>query len=198
MEIISIDNILLAFIPLFVAMDIIGTAPVFMGYTHDVSSHQRKQLIIQALLTAFIVAVVFLVSGKAILRFLGITINDFRIAGGLILLVLSVHDILSSSETRRSPGEHIGIVPLGIPLIMGPAALTTILILADKFGYTITVLSLTGNFVVVLLVLINAKWITKAIGIGGSKAFAKIASLLLSAYAIMMIREGISEVIKGF
>jgi multiple antibiotic resistance protein len=167
-----------------------------MGYTHDVSSHQRKQLIIQAVLTAFIVAVVFLISGKAILRFLGITINDFRIAGGLVLLVLSVHDILSSSEARRSPGEHIGIVPLGIPLIMGPAALTTILILADKFGYGITVLSLAANFIIILTVLINAKWITKAIGAGGSKAFAKVASLLLAAYAIMMIREGITAVIN--
>jgi len=191
----SFDTFLLAFIPLFVATDIIGTAPVFMGYTHDVSSHQRKQLIIQAVLTAFIVAVVFLVSGKVILRFLGITINDFRIAGGLVLLVLSVHDILSSSETRRTPGEHIGIVPLGIPLIMGPAALTTILIVADKFGYGITVISLTANFIIILTVLINAKWLTKAIGAGGAKAFAKVASLLLAAYAIMMIREGITEII---
>lgn len=194
----SIDTFLLAFIPLFVATDIIGTAPIFMGYTQDVSSYQRKQLILQAVLTAFIVAVVFLISGKAILRFLGITINDFRIAGGLVLLVLSVHDILSSSETRRTPGEHIGIVPLGIPLIMGPAALTTILIIADKFGYGITVLSLAANFIIILTVLINAKWITKAIGVGGAKAFAKVASLLLAAYAIMMIREGIIEVINTF
>ncbi|MDZ7763939.1 MAG: MarC family protein [Melioribacteraceae bacterium] len=194
----SIDNLLLAFIPLFVATDIIGTAPVFMGYTHDVSAYQRKQLIIQAVLTAFIVAVVFLVSGKALLRFLGITINDFRIAGGLVLLVLSVHDILSSSEARRTPDEHIGIVPLGIPLIMGPAALATILILADTYGYVTTIVSLLINFIIILLVLINAKWIMKAIGTGGSKAFAKIASLLLSAYAVMMIREGILSVINNY
>lgn len=177
----SIDNLLLAFIPLFVATDIIGTAPVFMGYTHDVSAYQRKQLIIQA-----------------VLRFLGITINDFRIAGGLVLLVLSVHDILSSSEARRTPDEHIGIVPLGIPLIMGPAALATILILTDTYGYVTTIVSLLINFIIILLVLINAKWIMKAIGAGGSKAFAKIASLLLSAYAVMMIREGILSVINNY
>ncbi len=194
----SIDNLLLAFIPLFVATDIIGTAPVFMGYTHDVSNYQRKQLIFQAVVTAFVVAVVFLISGKAILRFLGISINDFRIAGGLVLLVLSVHDIISSSEARRTPGEHIGIVPLGIPLIMGPAALATILILADRHGYLITVVSLLLNFIIILLVLINAKWIMKAIGSGGAKAFAKIASLLLAAYAIMMVREGIISVIENY
>ncbi len=194
----SIDKLLMAFIPLFVATDIIGTAPVFMGYTHDVSNYQRKQLIFQAVVTAFAVAVVFLIGGKAILRFLGITINDFRIAGGLVLLVLSVHDIISSSEARRTPGEHIGIVPLGIPLIMGPAALATILILADTYGYTTTVVALLANFIIILLVLVNAKWIMKAIGSGGSKAFAKIASLLLSAYAIMMIREGIIAVINNY
>lgn len=194
----SIDKLLMAFIPLFVATDIIGTAPVFMGYTHDVSNYQRKQLIFQAVVTAFVVAVIFLIGGKAILRFLGITINDFRIAGGLVLLVLSVHDIISSSEARRTPGEHIGIVPLGIPLIMGPAALATILILADTYGYTTTVVALLANFIIILLVLVNAKWIVKAIGSGGSKAFAKIASLLLSAYAIMMIREGIIAVINNY
>lgn len=193
----SLDILLLAFIPLFVAIDIIGTAPIFLGFTHDVSNYQRKQLIIQALITAFVVAVVFLISGKAILRFLGITINDFRIAGGLVLLVLSIHDILSSSEDRRKPSGDIGIVPLGIPLIMGPAALTTILILSDTFGYLITVFSLLANFIIILLVLFNAKWVTKLIGEGGSKAFAKIASLLLTAYAIMMIREGITDVINN-
>ena len=192
----SFDIFLLAFIPLFVSIDIIGTTPLFLGFTHDVSNYQRRQLIIQALITAFIVAVIFLLSGKAILRFLGITIDDFRIAGGLLLLILSVHDIIGSSEERRKPAGDMGIVPLGIPLIMGPAALTTILILADRYGYMMTVFSLLTNFVIILLVLFNAKWVTRIIGEGGSKAFAKIASLLLTAYAVMMIREGIADVLN--
>ncbi|OGU56747.1 MAG: hypothetical protein A2V66_04775 [Ignavibacteria bacterium RBG_13_36_8] len=187
---------LLSFIPLFVAVDIIGTVPIFLGFTHEVSHFQRKQLIVQAVLTAFIVAIIFLFGGKLILRFLGITINDFRIAGGLVLLVLSIHDILSSSESRRNPGTNIGVVPLGIPLIMGPAALTTILILVDKFGFFPTIFSMIVNFIIIWLVLWNAKYITRVIGDGGAKAFAKIASLFLSAYSIMMIREGILNIMK--
>lgn len=193
----DLNLFLLTFIPLFVAIDIIGTTPVFLGFTEGVSNFQRKKLIYEACLTAFIVAISFLFAGKAVLRFLGITINDFRIAGGLVLLILSINDILSSSENVRNPHTNIGIVPLGIPLIMGPAALTTILILNDKYGFFPTITAMIVNFAIIVLVLTNAKWLTKALGNGGSKAFAKIASLFLAAYAVMMIREGIANVINN-
>ncbi len=121
----TLETFLLSFIPLFVAIDIVGTAPIFLGYTQEISEGQRKKLIVEAIIAAFIVANIFLGGGKLILNFLGITIDDFRIAGGIILLILSVSDIVSSSEQRRNPGKDIGVVPLGIPLIMGPAALTT-------------------------------------------------------------------------
>jgi len=111
-------------------------------------------------------------------------------------LILSINDIISSSESRRNPHTNIGIVPLGIPLIMGPAALATIMILTDKNGYLPTIAALLVNFIIIITILINAKWVAKVIGEGGSKAFAKIASLFLAAYAVMMIREGISEVIR--
>lgn len=191
------QTLLLAFIPLFVAIDIIGTAPIFLGYTHGISDYQRKRLIVQALVTAFAVAIVFLFSGNYILRFLGISIDDFRIAGGLVLLILSIHDILTSSEDRRKPTGDVGIVPLGIPLIMGPAGLTTILIILDKYNFVPTIISILVNFVIIFLVLYNVKWITKVIGEGGSKAFAKVASLLLAAYAVMMIRIGFLNIIAN-
>ena len=193
----TIELFLLSFIPLFVAIDIIGTTPIFLGYIHDVSVKQRKKLIIEALLTAFIVANAFLIFGKLILVFLGITIDDFRIAGGIILLIISITDIMSSSEERRNPHTNVGIVPLGIPLIMGPAALTTIIILVDNFGYFPTILSLVLNFLIAGLILTNAKWLIKLIGEGGSKAFAKIASLFLAAIAVMMIRVGILGIISS-
>jgi multiple antibiotic resistance protein len=190
----TFEIFLLSFIPLFVAIDIIGTAPLFLGYTQDISHAERKKLIIEAIVAAFIVANIFLLGGKLVLEFLGITIDDFRIAGGIILLIISVSDIMSSSEVRRNPGTNIGVVPLGIPLIMGPAALTTILILRDNYGYVATILSMVLNFIIVLLVLYNANKLVKLIGNGGSKAFAKIASLFLAAIAVMMIRVGVINI----
>ena len=193
---IDFNIFLLSFIPLFVAIDIIGTVPIFIGYTHDVSGYQRKKLIIEAILAAFIVANLFLISGKLILNFLGITIDDFRIAGGIILLILSINDILASSESRRKPSADIGIVPLGIPLIMGPAALTTIIILVHNFCYIPTIVSMILNFIIAWIVLANARWLLKIIGEGGSKAFAKISSLFLAAIAVMMIRVGVTQIIS--
>ncbi len=194
----TLEIFLLSFIPLFVAMDIIGTTPIFLGYIHDISDEERKKLILEAILAAFILANVFLIFGKAVLVFLGITIDDFRIAGGIILLVIAVIDITSSSDTRRNPGSSVGVVPLGIPLIMGPAALTTIIILVDNFGYLPTILSMTLNFIIVWIILSNAKWLIKLIGEGGTKAFAKIASLFLAAIAVMMIRVGVLSIIASY
>ncbi len=191
----NLETFLLSFIPLFVAIDIIGTAPIFLGYTQSISDSAKKKLVFEAVLAAFGVALIFLFGGKLILNFLGITIDDFRIAGGIILLILSINDIIASSEKVRNPGTDIGIVPLGVPLIMGPAALTTILILVDNFGYIPTILSMILNFLIALIVLLNAKLILKAIGDGGSKAFAKIASLFLAAIAVMMIRVGVLNIL---
>jgi multiple antibiotic resistance protein len=191
----TIEIFLLSFIPLFVAIDIIGTTPIFLGFIHGISENERKKLIYEALLTAFIIAIIFLVFGKIVLRFIGITIDDFRIAGGIILLIISVSDIVSTSTERRNPGTNVGVVPLGIPLIMGPAALTTIIILVDNFGYMPTILSMVLNFIIVGLILINAKWLIKIIGEGGTRAFAKIASLFLASIAVMMIRVGVLNII---
>jgi multiple antibiotic resistance protein len=188
------EHFLLSFIPLFVAIDIVGTAPIFLGYAEGLTDKEKRKLIFEAVLTAFIVANIFLLGGKLVLVFIGITIDDFRIAGGIILLILSINDIISSSEGRRNPGTNIGVVPLGIPLIMGPAALTTIIILVDNFGYIPTIVSIALNFIVVCLVLLNARFLIKMIGEGGSKAFAKIASLFLAAIAVMMIRVGIINI----
>ncbi|MDR3625439.1 MAG: MarC family protein [Ignavibacteriaceae bacterium] len=190
----NINIFLLSFIPLFVAIDIIGTVPIFLGYTHGISGFQRKKLIFEAILAAFIVANLFVLSGKLILDFMGITIDDFRIAGGLILLVLSISDILSSSDNSKKPSVDIGVVPLGIPLIMGPAALTTIIILVRNYGYVPTMVSMILNLFIAWVVLVNARWLLKIMGDGGSKAFAKIASLFLAAIAVMMIRVGVLNI----
>lgn len=193
----TLKTFLLSFIPLFVAIDIIGTVPLFLGLTEDYTERDKKKLIRDAVIAAFIIAVIFLVGGKIILQFLGITIDDFRIAGGIILLILSINDILFTSDDAKSGENSIGIVPLGIPLIIGPAALTTILILLDQFGFYMTVISMVLNFIIVWVVLVFSRFVINIMGEGGTKAFAKIAALFLAAIAVMMIRVGIVNLIKG-
>ena len=194
----NLEIFLLSFIPLFVAIDIIGVTPLFIGYIEGLDKANRKKLLRDAIITAFIVAVAFLLAGKLVLNFLGITIDDFKIGGGIILLVLAITDIMTSGERRRDQGNSIGVVPLGIPLIMGPAGLTTIIMLVNNFGYLATILSIVLNFIIVWLTLINANLFIKVIGEGGAKAFAKIASLFMAAIAVMMIRVGIIGIINTF
>lgn len=194
----SLEQFLLSFIPLFVSIDIIGAVPLFLGLTNDLSLKEKKKLVLEATISAFVIAIIFLVSGKIIFNFIGITINDFRIAGGIILLILSISDILFSSESRKKTGAKIGIVPLGIPLIIGPAALTTIMILVDTMGFIPTLFSMLLNFMIVFFILRYSDFVIKIIGDGGSKAFAKIASLFLAAIAVMMIRVGITNIVSKF
>lgn len=192
----TFNDFLLSFIPLFVAIDIIGTAPIYLALTEQFEKKEKRKLVVQAVITAFILAMVFIATGKVILDFMGITLNDFRIGGGLVLLILSINDLVFASDETRKPQGTIGIVPLGIPLIMGPAALTTILVILNNNGILPTILSVFINLLIVFVVLYYAEKLVDLIGESGSKAFAKVASLFLAAIAVMMIRVGIMEVIK--
>lgn len=191
------NSLLLSFIPLFIAFDALGVVPIFMSLTEGLDKQQKRKLVTDATLTALAVSLVFLIGGRFIFTFLGITEDDFRVGGGIVLLVLAVNDLLFSHSTQRDPESTIGIVPIGIPLIIGPAVLTTILIVVDSYGYIATIISLLANLFIVWMVFRHSDIITRVMGKAGSKAFAKVASLFMAAIAIMMIRVGLMGMIKG-
>ncbi len=165
----DLSALLLFFIPLFVAIDAPGVLPIFLSLTEGLDKKQKRKLITEATLTALAVSLVFLIGGQVIFSFLGITENDFRVGGGIVLLVLSVNDLLFSHKRQRDPESTVGVVPIGIPLIMGPAALTAILILVDLQGYLPTIISLAANPLIVWLVFRYADVVTKVVGQAGSK-----------------------------
>ena len=191
------NDFLYCFIPLFVAIDVLGVLPIFVSLTGGLVKTGRRKLVLEASLTALAVSVLFIVAGKEIFGFLGITLSDFRIGGGIILLVLSVNDLLFAHEQqRKDPGSSLGVVPIGIPLIMGPAALTTILILVNSYGYFLTTLALAANLTIVYFVFNYSDIVIRLLGSAGSRVFSKVASLFLAAIAVMMIRVGITDAIS--
>ena len=193
----DIEKFLMSFIPMFVAFDSIGIVPMYIGLTSGIEENQKSRLVLNATVTAFIICMLFLFIGDAVLKFLGITVDDFRISGGIILLIISISDLLFyASRVRDIKAEDVGIVPIGIPLIAGPAVLTTILISNDSFGLVYTTVSLIINLLIMYVSLANAKHIKKIMGESGSKAFAKVASLFLAAIAVMMIRVGLLNSIR--
>lgn len=189
---------LLSFIPIFVAIDAIGVLPIFIGLTEHLKRQERRRIVIQSIITAFIIGIIFLFLGRWILQALGVLVSDFKIAGGLVLLVIALRDLLQYEKPHRLPADTMGAVPIGTPLISGPAVLTTILILLDSYGLALTVFSFVVNLVIAWVVFAYAAEISRFLGKAGSKAVSKIAHLLLAAIAVMMMRKGIVDSIAYF
>jgi len=193
----DIKIFVLSFIPIFVAIDVLGLVPIFLSLTSSMNPPEKKKLITDASFTALAVSLVFLFGGRLIFNFLGITENDFRVGGGIVLLVLAVIDLTVTGEKIRAPQTSVGVVPIGIPLIIGPAVLTTLLIIVDTYGYLAAVIGLLANLFLVWLIFRNSDYIIRVMGEAGSKAFAKVAALFMAAIAIMMIRIGLTAMIAA-
>lgn len=189
---------LLTFIPIFLAVDILGTVPLYLSLTESLTEKQRNRVLTESIVIATVFAVVFAILGKMILRSLGITIDDFRIAGGILLFILSVYLILpgkSREFIKESLSEDIGIFPLATPLITGPAVLVTAIMLMDNFGRIITLTSLVLNMLVAWGVLKCSSTLLKWFGSSGIKALSKITYIFLAAIAVMIIRVGIQNAV---
>ncbi|MFH1045945.1 MAG: MarC family protein [Candidatus Omnitrophota bacterium] len=182
---------LLVFIPLFVAVDAIGVLPIFISLTQGYGKREKNRIIIQSIFTALCLAIAFLFLGKAVFRFLNITIGDFLVAGGILLFCIAILDIVNPTKQRRIPTQEIASVPLGTPLIVGPAVLTTSLIMLQQHGLVLTLGAVLANVLLGALIFSLSGVIIKTIGESGTRALSKIAALFLSAIAVMMVRKGI-------
>jgi multiple antibiotic resistance protein len=193
----EIKNFLLAIIPIFVAMDAIGVLPFFLAFTEGMEEAERKRVVRASILTGFVVSLGFLAVGKFIFTVIGITVSDFKVAGGTILLVIAIRDLLFPERKGGIVDETVGVVPLGVPLIVGPAVLTTTIISVDTYGYIPTIISLIVNLVFAGWVFSRADLLIRLLGEGGAKGVGKVVSLLLAAIAVMMIRRGIIDMLAG-
>jgi multiple antibiotic resistance protein len=187
----------LCFVPLFVAVDAIGILPMFMSFTENIEQGRVRKVVFQSVITAMAVALVFLVAGKAILDLLGITVADFMIAGGILLFIISISDLLSDGKKQRNIDlDSLGAVPIGVPLITGPAVLTTSMLLLNEHGIFFTASAIIINVAIAGVVFYFSFHINKLLGNAGSKTLSKIANLLLAAIAVMIVRKGVMTLIS--
>jgi multiple antibiotic resistance protein len=143
------------------------------------------------MLTGFCLAAGFLLIGKFLFKVLGISIGDFLVAGGVILFCIAIADIINPIKKRRLPGKELGAVPLGTPLIVGPAVLTTSMITLSQYGLPATFFAVVVNILCAGLVFYLSTSLIRLLGDAGTKALSKVTSLLLAAIAVMMVRRGI-------
>ena len=185
-----IERALLAFIPIFVAIDPIGLIAVFMGLAPNASREVRQRQGMIGLVTGFAISIGFIFLGKFIFKALGISVADFQVAGGLILLGLAGRELIGRDDNPRAGDEEFGVVPLGMPLIAGPALLTALLILVDTVGVGFTIGSLVVTLVLVEVGFRYARRVEAIMGKQGLNGVSKIIALLLAAIAVSLIRRG--------
>ena len=187
----------LCFVPLFVAVDALGTLPIFASLVGAAEQKRVNRVIRTSVLTALGVALPFIFLGEFVLQLLGITVPDFMIAGGIILLLLSTRDLLSSEKRSLAADlDGLGPVPLGVPLIVGPAVLTTIMLLSRQHGFFLTTTATVINIILAGFIFASSGAIMRFIGNSGAQIASKIANLLLAAIAVMLIRKGLVAIMS--
>ena len=192
------NNFWLCFVPLFVAMDALGLLPLFVRLTQGLDRARIRRVIFESVITAMVVALLFLFIGRIILSLLGITVADFMIAGGALLFVISLSDLIGSEKRRlQIDQDSVGAVPLGVPLIVGPGVLTATILLSSQYGTVPTVAAIVFNIAIVGIVFLLADTIIRVLGRAGTRTISKLASLILAAIGVMMVRKGIMLLIAG-
>ena len=186
------DDFWLSFVPLFVAVDALGVLPLFLALTHNMETRDVRRTGYRSVATAAVLALAFAAGGPLVLELLGITVEDFMIAGGLLLLALAVRELLTEKElAHRVDAGGLGVVPLGVPLITGPAVFTTSILLTDQFGLFLVSAAILANMLIVALVFRFGSALRRILGSSGASIASKVANLFLAAIAVMMIRRGL-------
>ncbi|MBF9050789.1 NAAT family transporter [Roseobacter sp. HKCCD9010] len=193
-----------AFVALFVIIDPIGMAPLFVAMTQGMSARARRGIAIRACLVALALLTLFGLAGEAVLNFLGISMPAFRMAGG-ILLFLTALDMLFERRTPRRQGqaeaahaEDPSVFPLAIPLIAGPGSITTMILLAGQPGTdALHVAMIHGVMALVLLcvfaLFLLASPLERLLGPVGINVVTRILGMLLAALSVQFVIDGLRD-----
>lgn len=190
------ESFVKAFILLFAILDSIGNIPVFHIFLESAPSERRRKIIGESVMAATAVLIFFALLGSTIFGFLGIRLSDFYIASGIILVAISLKYILvgEESEIKGERLEEISVFPLATPLLAGPGSISTVIIISNPpYNIFTCILIILLNSVLAYVILANGEKIMVSIGRTPSKLIAKIFNLIIVAFGIVMIRNGLEE-----
>jgi len=182
----------MTFVPLFIVIDALGNLPFIISLSEDMSTRERRKMVHIAILTATVVGLAFLFFGQFILNVLDIKVGAFAIAGGLILLILSIKYMTTGRMVELIKEEMVAVVPIGTPLTVGPATITTLLLLATQFQLYMVLIAFTVNLLITWLIFLVSNLFVRFLGQGGLRAISRVFSLLLAAIAVSMIVRGLN------
>ena len=202
------DSLIQAFIALFVVIDPVGQAPIFAGLTRGAKKTYQRSMAIRGVLLASIILFIFAFAGSALMDSLGVGLPAFKIAGGVLLFLIAVDMLFARDSGLRSTTEgelkeadhrrDISVFPLAIPLIAGPGAMTTVVLLlresAGDMPKTIGILAILAFVLLLTLIfLLLAVQITTLLGVTGSNVISRVLGIILTSLAVQWTLDGIKE-----
>ncbi|MDP3064933.1 MAG: MarC family protein [Chloroflexota bacterium] len=186
----------LVMVPLFVAMDPLGILPFVVSLLEPIREERRSAVIHIALVTGLVLGLLFLLLGRYLFQLLGIRLSDFLVAGGAILFVLALRELLSERLPEPvAADELVAVVPIGTPLLVGPATISLLILYTSLYGVWLVVLAFLANIVIAWIVFSQAQRIAGFLGKGGLRALSKVANLLLAAIAVQLISRGVLDIV---
>ena len=185
------QNFALTWLPLFIVIDAFGNLPFVISMGEGMNKQERRKMVHIAILTATIVGLVFLFFGQFILNALDISVGAFAIAGGIILLILAIRYMTTGHMVTAVKEEMVAVVPIGTPLTVGPATITTLLLLAIQFPLYWVLISFILNMLITWLIFLLSQKIMGFMGQGGLRAVSRVFSLLLAAIGVSMVIRGL-------
>ena len=201
------DLFLSAFVTLFIVIDPIGVAWLFASLTRDMSAAVRRHMATQAIALSGAILLVFYFSGDVLLRWMGISLSAFKIAGGILLLLLAIDMVFARQSGLRSTtageaheAEHkkdISVFPLAFPMIAGPGAITSVLLMSGNIAHATVlwypVLILILVLAITLVCLVFAARLSRLLGQTGANVISRLLGLILAALAVQFVIDGIKQ-----
>jgi len=189
-----ISDLAKAAIALFIIVDPFGNIPIFVGLTENMPDSQRKKVYNVATIVSFVLLLVFAFTGNEILTIFGISIESFEVAGGILLLIIAIRILISGSmhEHATSP-ESLGAVPIAIPLLVGPGAITTTIFNLQAYSTAVTIAAVVIVLSITWVILRFIDRIYAVLGQTGSVVIARVMALLIAAIAVQYILTGVTH-----
>jgi len=189
-------NVAKAALVLFIIVDPLGNIPIFLGLTQSMTDNQRKKIFNTAILVSFILLLLFSFAGQEIFNIFGVSIYSFEIAGGILLLIIAIRILISGSlHEKEDTPESIGAVPIAMPLLVGPGAITTTILNLQSYDIFVTILSVLLVLTTTWVILRFMSKIYRVLGKTGSVIIARVMSLFIAAIAIQYIIIGTTHYI---
>ncbi len=184
-----------SFLSLFIIVDVFGNIPIFLSLSSHMPGYQRQKMFKMAIFASFWLLFVFAILGDFFFKLFGVSLDSFRIAGGILLLIISLKILLVGSwEEKKIYPESSGVVPIAFPLLSGPGAITQVIISTKQYGLIITFISILLVSVINYFVLKKINSIYKFMGKSGSVVISRLTSIMIAGISVDFIVKGISNI----